>query len=464
MANLSCSGVRHCTRGSSGLATTRNRARALDTATLRRWRPYRNSIAARDVVGATRGHRVDDDRRLLALELVDGADARTFGQRGGELAHLRVVRRHDQDVVQRDLVLHAESVGPRLAEQPPHDLVHDLYFSARPAPVPSCTTGTNRSPAKPSTSWRSSPSPGATCSRPSYTTSEMNSQILGCIRYVDSRNQPRSAASSRARRARARAPTPRHPRDDCPSTAARAAADRRAARAASPRRSRRARRPVTSAPPRRRTARRRRRPSLAAPTATPCRRSRRTRRRAAASTARRCLSCSSTMPSRQRWWSSAFCSTRTDAARARPTASIRLPITAWLFAVMPTRLPACTSSTISSAPLVVFPEPGGPWMARNDVVERAGVGIAPSCAAAGRARRGTGRARARPCSITCSARRWIAALRSRWRRRRRDQRERMRAGERFGRASGRSSRRRRRARSTSPRASVARIVRLRTRP
>ena len=41
-------------------------------------------------------------------------------------------------------------------------------------------------------------------------------------------------------------------------------------------------------------------------------------------------------------------------------------MTLWLLAVTPTRLPAATRSTISSAPRVVLPEPGGPWMARND--------------------------------------------------------------------------------------------------
>lgn len=37
----------------------------------------------------------------------------------------------------------------------------------------------------------------------------------------------------------------------------------------------------------------------------------------------------------------------------------------WLPAVTPTRLPASTRSTIISAPTVVLPEPGGPWIARD---------------------------------------------------------------------------------------------------
>ena len=40
------------------------------------------------------------------------------------------------------------------------------------------------------------------------------------------------------------------------------------------------------------------------------------------------------------------------------------PITLWLFAVTPTRFPAATRSTIIRAPTVLFPDPGGPWIAR----------------------------------------------------------------------------------------------------
>ena len=147
-------------------------------------------------------------------------------------------------------------------------------------------------------------------------------------------------------------------------TAARAAADRRAARAAAPRRSPRARRPATSALPRRRRARRPSPPSPRAPTATWCRRSRRTRRRRCSTSP--ASSSHSAMPSGNAGAPSPSGASARSAPRLA-TASSRLPITAWLCAVMPTRLPACTSSTISSAPLVVLPEPGGPWMARYDV-------------------------------------------------------------------------------------------------
>ena len=56
---------------------------------------------ARGVVGGAGGHRVDGDRRLLALELVDRADARAVGQVLLQLRDLRVVGRDDEDVVER---------------------------------------------------------------------------------------------------------------------------------------------------------------------------------------------------------------------------------------------------------------------------------------------------------------------------------------------------------------------------
>ncbi len=37
-------------------------------------------------------------------------------------------------------------------------------------------------------------------------------------------------------------------------------------------------------------------------------------------------------------------------------------ITLWLCAVMPTRAPLRSSSTITAAAVKVFPDPGGPWM------------------------------------------------------------------------------------------------------
>ena len=57
---------------------------------------------ARDVLAARARHRVEDDRRLLALELVDGADPDApVGDLLAQAAHLRVVRRDDDDVLVR---------------------------------------------------------------------------------------------------------------------------------------------------------------------------------------------------------------------------------------------------------------------------------------------------------------------------------------------------------------------------
>src|SRR5213592_433322 len=48
---------------------------------------------ARDLLAAGRRQREEDNRRLLALELVDGADMYAAGQMGPKAAHLSVVRR-----------------------------------------------------------------------------------------------------------------------------------------------------------------------------------------------------------------------------------------------------------------------------------------------------------------------------------------------------------------------------------
>src|SRR5688500_1632959 len=55
--------------------------------------------AARRVLPARARERDDHDRRFLPLELVDGADADPLWNRLPERAHLRVVRRHDEDVL-----------------------------------------------------------------------------------------------------------------------------------------------------------------------------------------------------------------------------------------------------------------------------------------------------------------------------------------------------------------------------
>src|SRR5581483_4089093 len=52
----------------------------------------------RQVVGTGCCQRVDNDGGLLALDLVDGPDARAFGQAVAELGHLGVVGSNEQDV------------------------------------------------------------------------------------------------------------------------------------------------------------------------------------------------------------------------------------------------------------------------------------------------------------------------------------------------------------------------------
>ena len=85
--------------------------RARDVATLRRFALKRKSIprGASSGVDVVREH--DHDRRLLALELVHGADAHV-AQRGRQGGHLRVVRRDDHEVGARERRLGARSVPP----------------------------------------------------------------------------------------------------------------------------------------------------------------------------------------------------------------------------------------------------------------------------------------------------------------------------------------------------------------
>src|SRR5439155_22970098 len=58
---------------------------------------------ARDLLAAGRRQGEEDNRRLLALELVDGADMYAAGQMGPKAAHLSVVRRDDHDVARAEL-------------------------------------------------------------------------------------------------------------------------------------------------------------------------------------------------------------------------------------------------------------------------------------------------------------------------------------------------------------------------
>ena len=70
---------------------------AREVATFSRLSEYRNSMPRGASAQLRRGQRIDHDRRLLPLELVDGADARARNALL-QLKNLGVVRRDDQDV------------------------------------------------------------------------------------------------------------------------------------------------------------------------------------------------------------------------------------------------------------------------------------------------------------------------------------------------------------------------------
>ena len=74
--------------------------------------------AARHVLAGRAGHRVEDDRRLLALEAVDRADADTRGHVLADAVHGEVVRRDDEDVRLHERARDAFVVGDgRACEQ-----------------------------------------------------------------------------------------------------------------------------------------------------------------------------------------------------------------------------------------------------------------------------------------------------------------------------------------------------------
>ena len=140
-----------------------------------------------------------------------------------------------------------------------------------------------------------------------------------------------------------------------------------------------------------------------APTATRCRRPRRT-----PSTQlprpRSLSSVHSTMPSPAALVVLRPSGARAPRRRARRdlhTSSSRLPITAWLCAVMPTRLPSPARGRRSSrAPVVRLARAGRALDGEVRAVERArAVGIAPRAQQQVAARRGTGRARRCRASI-----------------------------------------------------------------
>ena len=103
--------------------------------------------AAGRVGRAGAGHRVDDHRRLLALELVDGADPRALRQRVARQRDVRVVRRDDEHVVEPQRRARPPRRRPtspgaglrRAARRPPPPAGWSDVLSA-------CTVGTQRRP------------------------------------------------------------------------------------------------------------------------------------------------------------------------------------------------------------------------------------------------------------------------------------------------------------------------------
>ena len=92
------------------------------------------------------------------------------------------------------------------------------------------------------------------------------------------------------------------------------------------------------------------------------------------------------------WPPLGFCPMRTGtpaAAAATATSSSTFPMTLWLFATTPTRLPAATSATMTRAPVYVLPDPGGPWIGRMPPGAVSAMRVAASSAVSPAFRSGT---------------------------------------------------------------------------
>ena len=103
-----------------------------------------------DFVGVGSRHRVDHDRRLLSLEPVHGSHARARRQRRGEARHVRVVGRDHEHVRQLERpVRPAASVHGRPTRSATMRATAPTS-SAETVRLPTCSTGTKRTPAPPS--------------------------------------------------------------------------------------------------------------------------------------------------------------------------------------------------------------------------------------------------------------------------------------------------------------------------
>ena len=150
---------------------------------------------AGDVFAAGGRHREEGDLGLLALELVDGADADAGGQPVLEAADLGVERGEHEDVGGLEGVLLPIVVDVGGAWPSSSSIAAAMRSASSGADCerPLCSTGSQRRPVPPSspgarTRWRSRP--GAEPRRPSYISSETKAQTSGCKRKVRSRNTP----------------------------------------------------------------------------------------------------------------------------------------------------------------------------------------------------------------------------------------------------------------------------------
>ena len=361
-------------RGSrSGLATTAATQRARDVATLRRWRLYRNSMPRGASSSELRRHRVDRDRRLLALELVDRPDARA-GQRladrarpgrctGATTSMSSSVTRRGVPSARRRTWRRPRAAARRARRRRPPLPADSLR-------LPACST---RQPAEPAAGQR----PGAIDALALQSRLRMQAALVENVRRerADLRVQAPGVVEEQAamwrhrrrpRRAGARAPTRSAPGGCAPWSGWSSCCGSPSSTIDVRGRAKRRRRwRATSGRPRPRTARRRRRASVACAQshAVPATTSNSPvvergdvpRSLAGALTARVVAEPS---PSSAFWIAA-----HRDARRPPPstTFSSRFPITLWPLAVMPTRLPAATSSTIiRGARVVSCPSPAAP--------------------------------------------------------------------------------------------------------
>ena len=275
-------GARHERAGGRARRRRSLMQRAREVATLRRCRLYRKSMPRGASSGRGRRHRVDADRGLLALELVDGSDAGLRGQPALDLRRPgRCTARRCRSRPSATGLLVAVLVDP--AAHPPRR-------STWPAPRPRPPRRATRCRRRPS-GRRASRGPGPVgdgARRPTTRWTTRCGLGLEAVVVEDLRGEvaqvrvepPRRLeeeaagrrASSRRGRGRARAPSDRRRADGCPAAAGRAAVGRRAGRGCPSRGRWRPRWPARSGPPRRRTGRRPPRPSSTTPTATRSRR------------------------------------------------------------------------------------------------------------------------------------------------------------------------------------------------